>query len=165
MFGVHRQDLAAGAARRFQQGRTGADQAFLVGQGDGRAGAGGGQGGGQAGGADNGAHHPVRGPSGGLDHRLGPGGDLDAGSLETLPKPCKATLVLEDHHGRAPPQGLLNEPFDIAAGRQGDDFNFGAGLLQQVQGRHADRAGAAENGDSPGRGLHLGAGHADSPQR
>ena len=87
MFGIHRNQHAVRLAHRLQQRRTRADQAFLVGQGDDGARAGGGQGGRQARRAD----------ALDLHQKLAP--MIEALFIESSPIPLKYLLSLMDIGG------------------------------------------------------------------
>jgi hypothetical protein len=125
--------------------RAGADEAFLVGQGDDRARARGGHGGGQAGGADDGRHHPVRAHGGGLGDRGRAGGGAHARPDQAVFQRQKLGLILDDRDDRLPAAGLLDQPFDVTTGRQGQDLDRRARLLEEAQGRKADRSGRTQH--------------------
>jgi len=145
MFGIGRQDAGPGLRGTLHEEIAGADQAFLVGQGDGRAPIDGGERGFQSGGAADRGHHPLRRPRRSLDHGALPGPACDRGAgqrLFQLGKPCgigdrrKFCAELLRKLGQALHIGIRRERFDpIAVGRG----------TQQIHRTVADRAGGTEN--------------------
>ena len=147
MFGIHGDDHPPGLSRRTQQIGARADQAFLVGQGHDRAGAGGGQGRRQACEADDGRHHPLGLFRRRLDSGLGPGRGFDSGPGEQGAKLRQGGLVADHRDPRAPPQGLLRQPLDVPPRGQGGHRDLDPRLLEHIKRRNTHRAGGAEDAD------------------
>lgn len=154
MLGIHRQQGGTMGGNLRHHQRSGADQAFLVGQSHHHAPAHRFQGRRQTGGTDDGRHHPVGGQARRLDHRLGPGGGFDAAAGQQLPQTRQGRFVGEDGQTRTQPQRLIRQQIGAGIGHQG----FGAikvgPRLDQLHRVATDGTGRAQNGDCPPRVAH-----------
>ena len=151
MLGIHRQQRRAASPHTIHHQRTGRHQAFLVGERHHGAAFRGRQGRFKPTGADDRRHHPFRRPRGGIDHRVGPGRDLDSGPGQRLLQRSIAVPIGDDRQPRLQTSRLIGEPFDVAVCRQRLDLEAIAIALDQIDGVGADRTGGTENCDASTR--------------
>ncbi len=149
MLAVHRQQRRARSGRRLHHQRAGRHQRLLVGQRHRAASLQRSDGGLEARAADDRGHGPVGTRRRGIDQRALTRRRLDTRSGERILE--RAILGFVRDHGdlRTDRARGGGEASDIAIGGQGNGL-IGIGLaLDQVQRRHADRSGGAEDGNAP----------------
>ena len=146
VFAIGGQDAGPRLRRALHEEIAGANQAFLVGERDGRAAIHRRERGLQAGRAADGRHHPVRRPRRRLDHRAFAGAAFGAGAGQRVFQLGQTRGIGDGNKSRAEFLRELRQRLHVGIRGQRLDPVAVARGPQQIHGAVADRAGGAEDG-------------------
>ncbi len=153
MLAVDGEQLGSRVGHGGHENLAGGDEAFLVGERQTAALAGGLEGRLEAGGADDRRHDAVGRLGGSGNDGVGSGGDADTGAGERRLQLAVEGRIADDGETRARAARRLGESGDVALRGECDDLKGVRVALDEVERALADGAGGAEDGERAARGA------------